>query len=111
MPIKNKVISGPSDQSEKKQNQIILANDLELRYDEDEKKKDIKLIADHGTMDLPDDFHFCAILHEMFKQYYHSKRWFKNCIKVTMDENNFKFKKWKCNLYTELDLMKQQKLI
>lgn len=66
----------------------------------------MKWVSDNLTLDLPDDFHFCAIIYEMDKQYYHAKRWFEAKLSNTLEENGFKFKKWKCDLLSELDLMK-----
>jgi hypothetical protein len=66
---------------------------------------EIKLISTKTLMDLPDTFHFSAVLFEMQKQYYHGNRWYNQAIEQRKEELGFKFKKWRSAIYSDLELM------
>ena len=53
-----------------------MAEDLEWRYELNQSTRSFKMIAQKASIDLPDKFHFCSIIYEIQKQYYHGKQWF-----------------------------------
>jgi len=90
---------------------IISAQDFEVVYECDLQQIVLKLIASKASLDLPDKFHFVAIIYEMFKQFYHSKKWFDAKIEAKHEELGYKFKKWKSAIHNDLELMAKQKLL
>lgn len=65
-------------------------------------------------MDLPDKYHFTAVIYEMQKQYYHGREWFKVKKEQRLEELNFHFKRWKTSddsfCQNDLEKMAQQKM-
>lgn len=77
VPIENKLITGNTyfgtsnadrvQQTDKIQEQIIESENLEIRYETDANSKSLKISSTDVTMELPDKYHFSAVIYEMQK--------------------------------------------
>lgn len=87
----------------------MLSDNFELRYEADANSINVKILSTKTTFDLPHNFHFSAVIYEMQKQYYHGKRWYDSKIETRMEEQSFRFKRWKSALHNDLEHMAKQK--
>lgn len=86
VPIENEMIVGDghgmSNLSDRnadtdiEKDEIIHATSFQLRWEADEASRSLKISAGKAQMDLPDKYHFCAVLYEMQKQYFHGRDWY-----------------------------------
>ena len=68
------------------------------------------ILSSKLLLDMPDTFHFSAIIYEMLKQYYHGKKWYNTKVDARSEELGFKFKKWRSALHSDLELMAKHKM-
>lgn len=77
-----------------------MAEDLEWRYELTSTTRSFKLIAQKASVDLPDKFHFCSVIYEIQKQYYHGKQWLDE--KIQQQKRLFSFIRMKPKQDTSL---------
>lgn len=80
-----------------------------MKYDVDESSRKLQLSAENAQMDLPDDYHFCAVIYEMVKQHFHAREWFTVKRESRIEETSFVFKKWKSEMAKPLKVADQPK--
>ena len=114
MPIENHLITGPetkqAQEPDKISETIAEAENLEIHYDSDWEQTSYRIISQKLKLSLPDKFHFSSVIYEMQKQYFHSKNWFDSKIEARREQCGFRFKKWKSQLHSDLELMAKQKM-
>lgn len=59
-------------------------------------------------MDLPDKFHFTAVIYEMQKQFYHGREWLKHRMEQRVDEVGYRARRWKKNISDDTFVLNDQ---
>lgn len=72
VPIQNTMIIGngqgqtnAKSDADQIQEMILMAENLELRYEVNKLTKSLKIVSKKAVMDLPDNFHFCSVIYEI----------------------------------------------